>query len=111
MTAKHFKNDKTKKNSATGKEATHWTNENMEFCTSISGTFKTNPIDAAKEHFAKTHYCADEGATDYVDGEDLLMLEEINIDVYGLIKESDGQYYWTGKIKTVTFNTTAIIND
>lgn len=104
----HFKEDKTEAAAAKNKAATHWAVENMKYCTSISGVFKEDPIEAAKEHFSATHYCADEGDTDYMDGEELLTLSPVGVSVYGLLK-SGNEYFWTGEIKTVIFKTSATI--
>lgn len=91
-----------------GQPATHWTHESAQWCTYMQGSFKTDPVQAAKEAFSSVHYCADNGPSEYVDGESLLSGEPVSVRVWGLV-QSGNAYYWNGEVKSVTFTLAVVV--
>jgi hypothetical protein len=69
----------------------------MLYCTSISGSFETDAISAAKASFNESYYDNSECyELEYVDGSELISGNAVKILVYGLVHES-GRYYWNGE--------------
>lgn len=99
-----FSEDKTERDRALGVPPTHWTIHNMKHCTCIKGKCMNNPVQAAMEYFEGTHFCADEGPTEFIDGEELLSLNPVTVPVYGLVRKA-GSFYWTGETKVMQFLT------
>ena len=51
-----------------GVPATHFTHESAKHCSWMGGTFKTDPIEAAKEYFNCTHEDSDGYDINYING-------------------------------------------
>lgn len=103
MSTLHFRN--VKRSDVKGQTPTHWTNDNMQHCTCISGEFPNNPTDAAKEIFKDTYHDSDGDKFTYHDGEQLLTGKPCVVPVYGLIKIGN-EFYWTGHTVQVKFTLT-----
>lgn len=91
-----------------GHPATHFTYESAEYCSWMEGIFKTDPIEAAKESFNRTHNDSDGYDVNYVDGEQFLT-GPFEIKIYELVQQGN-KYYWNGNTKTVRFETNISVN-
>jgi hypothetical protein len=106
MTSKAFSDNKQP--DFKGIPATHYTHESAKHCSWMEGTFKTNPIEAAKEYFKHTFHDSDGYDMDYIDGEDLLK-GIVEIKIYELVQQGN-KYYWNGNIRIVKFLTTISVD-